>query len=338
MALKDKMLDSVRKFDLDLSGKTVLTEAATGNYVVTPLLAACAGATVLAYTKDSHYGSVKEVVRQTQAFAKALGVEHRINVVTDIQKLDLQDMDVVTNTGFLRPIHADFIQRLSPECVIPLMWEPWEFRPDELDLAACYAKGIKVYGTNESDTRVRTMEYLGFVVLSLMLAHKRSPFGSNKVLLVGSERFVAPSLKVLARNGYRIESLTDYDAPKPNVGDFDVVVIMEHERNIRVVAPQNAFIEQEEIRDDALVIHICGDVSFDRARFSHQPEKPSPFGYMSYTADYADSQAVIDLHAAGLCVAQGMLQANSLELEGEAYKAYMESNYPALAFPDFIYW
>ena len=35
--------DAIDTYDLDLSGLTVFTEAASGNYVVTPLIAALAG-------------------------------------------------------------------------------------------------------------------------------------------------------------------------------------------------------------------------------------------------------------------------------------------------------
>jgi hypothetical protein len=59
---------------------------------------------------------------------------------------------------------------------------------------------------------------------------------------------------------------------------------------------------------------------------------------MSYTADYADPQAVIDLHTAGLKVAEGMIKANSLNLKPFEYKNYLEKNYPALSFNDSKFW
>ena len=43
----------IKKFELDLTDKAVLTEAATGNYVVIPVIAAVAGAKkVYALTKN----------------------------------------------------------------------------------------------------------------------------------------------------------------------------------------------------------------------------------------------------------------------------------------------
>ena len=49
-------------FDLDLTGITVLTEAASGPFVATSLLAALAGSPrVVAWVRDTTYGSVDEV-------------------------------------------------------------------------------------------------------------------------------------------------------------------------------------------------------------------------------------------------------------------------------------
>jgi len=309
--MKRKILNAAQKFGLDMRGKTVLTEAATGNYVVTSVIAACAGANVLAYTKDSSYGSEEETTRQTSLLAESLGVESSIEIVTNLQYLDLKSVDVVTNTGFLRPLNGDLINRLSSKCVIPLMWEPWEYREGELDLDACKIKGIKVYGTNESDKRLRTMEYLGFVALELMLTNKRSPFSCPNVLLIGSKAFVNPARDILVSSRYDVDVVTDYATEKCNVSKFDVIIVMENERNLPLIASQDAFIECSAIREDALVIHICGNVDLQEASFSFIPENPKQFGYMSYTTDYVDNQAVIDLHAAGLSVAEGMLKANA---------------------------
>ena len=56
------MRDAVERCELDLSGKVILTEAATGAYVVTPVLAVMAGAEkVFAVTKDTRHGTVQQV-------------------------------------------------------------------------------------------------------------------------------------------------------------------------------------------------------------------------------------------------------------------------------------
>ena len=59
--LIDKLYRQVRALELDLRGKTVLTEAASGAYIVTPILAAIAGAKVFAFSKTTRYGKVEEI-------------------------------------------------------------------------------------------------------------------------------------------------------------------------------------------------------------------------------------------------------------------------------------
>ena len=76
--LKSKILQAIDKFNLNLNGKVVLTEAATGNYVVTPVIAAKAGAKVYAFTKNSKYGTVEDVKSQTLSLAEELHVEQKL--------------------------------------------------------------------------------------------------------------------------------------------------------------------------------------------------------------------------------------------------------------------
>ena len=51
LRMLDFIKNSIEKFELNIKDKIVLTEAATGNFVVTPIIAALAGANVYAITK-----------------------------------------------------------------------------------------------------------------------------------------------------------------------------------------------------------------------------------------------------------------------------------------------
>lgn len=327
----NKIKNSIGKFNLNLINKTVLTEAATGNYVVTSIIAAIAGAKVFALTKNSVYGSIADVKKQTFKLAKEFKVEKNIHIITSYNEVDLSNIDILTNTGFNRPITKEIIDRLSSKCVIPLMWEPWEYREDDLDLEACFEKGIKVYGTNESDPRLKTMDYIGYIALYFLLDKKLSPF-SIKILIIGCEKFVNPISEILSQNNYSIKIITEYKKAQFEIDAFNAIIIAENSNDIKIIGSDNSLIDNEEILDDTIVIHIAGNVDFSNGKYFKIPEKPAPFGHMSFTADFIDSQAVIDLHTAGLKVAEGMLKANKTNLKGLEYKSYMESNYPALAF------
>ena len=56
---------AIDRCGLDLSGLTVLTEAASGAYVVTPVLAAMAGADVYALAAGTAYASSEEIQELT---------------------------------------------------------------------------------------------------------------------------------------------------------------------------------------------------------------------------------------------------------------------------------
>ncbi len=68
VALMRNVIDALR---IDLSGLTVLIEAACGEYVCTPVIAALPGAKrVLALTRDAKYGTVSELTRLARAFER----------------------------------------------------------------------------------------------------------------------------------------------------------------------------------------------------------------------------------------------------------------------------
>ena len=67
---KKALKKTIEKWNLNLSNLTVLTEAALGNYIYTPIIAAMAGGKVYALTKDSIYGTAKKVKKETLLLAK----------------------------------------------------------------------------------------------------------------------------------------------------------------------------------------------------------------------------------------------------------------------------
>ena len=63
---------------LDLTGRTVLTEAANGAYAVTPVIAAMAGADVCALASSTTYATNCELIAVTTELAELAGVGGRI--------------------------------------------------------------------------------------------------------------------------------------------------------------------------------------------------------------------------------------------------------------------
>lgn len=333
--MKEKILKSLNKFKLNLDGKTVLTEAASGNYAVTPVIAAKSGATVFALFKESKFGTYDEVLKQIFDLAKELNIRDSIFIIKSYNEIDLSKIDILTNTGFNRPINKIIIDRLSPNCVIPLMWEPWEFRPDELDIDYCAKKGIKVYGTNESDNRLKTMNFIGYIVLYFLLRERRSPY-STSVLILGNKHFSIPIVKILEQNNYTVNYLNKYEK-EIVLADYDSIVFAEHLNN-QLLLGDNGFVKPKDLNIKHLIIHIAGNINSEKLNCKIIPDKPAKFGYMSFTTDFIDSMALIDLHTAGLKVGEGMLKAKQNGLLNKEFKDFIENNYPALAFENEKYW
>ena len=103
--LANLMEAAIERCQLDLSDAVVLTEAASGAYVVTPVLAAMAGARqVFAMTRTTQYGTVENIAAQTSELARVAAVESRIEIVTEKTAEIVAQADIITNSGHLRPI------------------------------------------------------------------------------------------------------------------------------------------------------------------------------------------------------------------------------------------
>src|SRR2546426_12830605 len=100
------MKTAIESCQIDLSSFVVLTEAASGAYVVTPVLAAMAGARrVFALTRTTtHYGTAEQIRAQTLDLARLAGVEAQIEIVTEKTPEIFAVADIVTNSGHVRPI------------------------------------------------------------------------------------------------------------------------------------------------------------------------------------------------------------------------------------------
>jgi hypothetical protein len=196
--LIDKLLQRVDALELDLRGRTVLTEAASGAYVVTPVLAALAGAKVFAYTKTTRYGTVDDVFTNTRRLmasctTRALDV-HLIDRLTPEV---IAQADVITNSGHLRPLDRQLLQHAKDGAVIPLMYEAWEWRDADMDLPYVRNRGLKVGATNERHPDIDVFSYLGDMAVKQIFDAGLCAC-NNRFVLVCNNDFGPYIAKVLA--------------------------------------------------------------------------------------------------------------------------------------------
>lgn len=341
---------AIEKFGLDLQGLTVFTEAATGGYAYTPVMAALANADkVYACAADSVYGSKEEVGNQIGAIAEMLGCGDAIEIIYGKPPLALSEADIVTNSGFVRSIDRAMVSSLKSSAVVPLMWETWEWRPDELDLAACNEKGILVLGTNERHPLLSLDRATGFLAYKMLFEAGLEVYNSRVLLVSGCptgdyiETVFAGGgveldrLAVGDASGKRSPHCVGMAAALARLSSYDAIVVAEHTCPALLIGKEG-LISPEAIaarNPDAQVIHLCGNIDAVDVRgygISLHPPAIASWGYMSETVAHLGARPVIELNAAGLKVGEAMARARKQGLSIEEATQYALEHSPAMAF------
>ncbi len=319
--------DAIDTYDLDLSGLTVFTEAASGNYVVTPLIAALAGSDrVFAITRDSRYGKAVDVRNFTLELARRWGVGDWVEVVSDKLPSMLSQVDIVTNLGFVRPIDKNMIAHLKPTAVLPLMWETWEFRAADLDLAECRRVGITVLGTNEREAGLDLFTYVGYLAVKLAFELEIEIYRS-KVVVVGSGPFGESCVEAFDKLEADIgcidlsaDNSLGTESAKSTLRGVDLVVLVEHHSPACLIGSEGHITVDEllMLSPHLSIVHIAGHINreeIDGAAIPCLPQKSAAPGYMSVATDYLGPKPVIALHTAGLKVGEAMARARLTGLD-----------------------
>jgi hypothetical protein len=296
---------AVERCRLELSGAVVLTEAASGPYVVTPLLAAMAGAErVFALARTTRYGSIEEVTSQTCELAKLLGLRSRIEIVAEKSDDVLSRADIVTNSGHLRPLDAKTLRALKPTAVIPLMYESWELRQGDIDLDECRARGIRVAGTNECHPAVDVFSFLGMMAVKLLLDGGISVYRSRILLICDNPfaPFLTSSLTQAGATVDRCDALPSVDEPQ----DHDVILVALRPGPEPVLTSADAF-RLGAYWKRAIVAQFFGDL--DRAALAEadipvEPACAPPAGHMGILPSGIGPEPVIRLQSGGLKVGE----------------------------------
>jgi len=299
---------AVAAMAIDLGGMTVLTEAATGPFAATAVIAALAGAQeVRAVTRDSRYGRADDAIAQVRVLAEQCGVADRIAFSAAPPDQAAEGCDVVTNLGFVRPIGRSILSRLSSVATVSLMWEPWEFRPGEIDCAAVDEHGVALIATNEHHPEVRTFEYLGPTV-ARMLLDAGIEIVNARLVVCGSDPFGAALERWLSAAGAHVSrGVAEATGSEP----VDAVVLAEHRRPDACLGGDAAVLRAL-AHAGAPVVRLCGAVDADALAAAgvalYPPTQVGP-GVMTLTTAYAGPRPVIDLHAAGLKAAGDVVAA-----------------------------
>ncbi len=333
--LVDLMRRTIAFLELDLRGLCVLTEAASGPYTVTPVIAALAGADrVIALTRASRYGSLEAVIAQTQALAELCSLDVQVQGVAQPMLPGLTPRpenpsrptaaveicsersaelfaaaDIITNLGFVRPIDAAAVATMKPTAVVPLMCEAWEIRPGDVDLAACRAAGIPVIATNEDYPGLEVFAYSGWLALKMLFAAQVEVHKST-VVVVSSDRFGPVIADRLRRAGAMVRLLPDLRSVAAGELDrADALIVADYTRSDPVIGPAGDVTAAELAAacPGAAVIQFAGVVDVASLLAHEMPVYPGidlPARRMARTLADLGPRPVIELHAAGLKVGE----------------------------------
>lgn len=309
---------AIERCQLDLSQTTVLTEAASGAYVVTPVLAAMAGADVYGLAATTAYATADDLAALTSGLARLAGVANRIQLVRQKSPGVVGAADIVTNSGQVRPIDAAMVARLKPSAVIALMYESWEYRRSDVDLDACRSRGIPVAGTNERHPAVDVFSFLGPMAMKQLHDAGIAVYGSRIVVLC--DNAFAPFITDYLRRGGADVTEARRLSQAVLARGCDAVLLALQPGAGTVLAATDARLLGTEA-PGAVLVQYWGDA--DRGALAEGgvpvwPPEPPPPGHMAVLPSAIGPEPVVRLQAGGLKVgellARGLTQASPEEL------------------------
>jgi hypothetical protein len=334
----DKIKEVACDLQLDLNGLTVLTEAASGPYAVTPVIAAYAGARVIAFTRPTKYGTVDQITEQTKTLLSEAGVEAaKVDIVQNLLPEHFAQADIITNSGHLRPLSKEKLAHVKPDAVISLMYEAWEYRREDIDLPFIKEKGITIGATCERHPDVDVFNYLGYMAMKQLFDAGLSIY-RNKLLLICNNDFGQYIAAVLSRNCAAL-GVIDLDQRKEKyaglpidwIGGFpnlhipekyasaDAVVFTAYpftDQWISEHGPISSNLLKSQV-SDPLILRFAGDIdtqSLEKNGVRYFPDHVSS-GHMGVLPSDIGFDPIIRLQAGGLKVGE-LLRKNETHFKG----------------------
>ncbi|MCM3271407.1 hypothetical protein [Paenibacillus elgii] len=326
--LKKICNESIELLNLNLSGLTIVTEAASGLFITTPLIALMAGAKeVICLTKDTVYGKVSEIKNDLLELSNRWGLGNP-TIITDRESPVLKQADIITNLGMVRPLDRSLLNHIGHQVVIPYMCEGWEIRPGDVDFAFCKEASIPVMGTNEDAPEMMIFSQCGMLALKMTLEVGLEVVG-NKIAILSSDHFGKVIYETLSNAGAHcilFTSTNSYEGLEK--GEWDAVIVAEY-NNRDVIIGNNGTISgtrfNELIENTYAIIQLLGLNEVEEIKqlmCKIYPDQTLAPHKMSRTLADLGPRPLILLHAAGLKVGEAMAKARQKGLSGE--KFYIE--------------
>lgn len=318
--MHDRALRIVKKhieaLQVNLRNQVVLTETGSNYYLYLPIMAALCGAKkVYALSRDSSYGKAKDIIAEAQQLADVLQLSQISFFENNLPEEVFNDTTVVTNSGALRPLNAEFLAKFKEPFVLPLMFEAWEIRASDLDIHYCKQHQIKVAGTSEHHPDVAVFRYSGLLAMKLAFEAGFEVCG-NTIVLVSNDDFGKTIHAYFESQGATVIWVDEPEKAKPHFATADFVFLAKYDEDRNYFSDKDAIFVGEEINtlNPALVfVHLYGNVDIAYCKQHHihvYPQKQGRAQVMTQTLGYVGLEPILKLQAAGLKVAEEMLHHN----------------------------
>lgn len=303
----------IKKLNLDLRGLNILTEVGSGPFFITPIIAVMAGAEkVYAWTKDSEYGRGDEIISNCIEKCNLYGIsKNSIEYSNNLRPVrHIEDADIITNLGFIRPLDVDFLSFIKKNSVISYMCEAWEFRDTDIDLNYCRKHGIKVAGTWENKEGLRIFDGVGYLAAKICFEAGFEIY-QNNIVIISNDQFgqaIKRAFDNMGANKVFVIKPVELNISQQLKVDF--IILADYVESVNIFTDNiiNFLLE-----NDISVVHLAGNIDFhylDSKGVYVYPKKSGANHRMTFTLAHLGLKPLIDLHAAGLKVGEELIKNN----------------------------
>jgi hypothetical protein len=306
---------SIARMKLNLAGYSVLTEVGSNNYLYTPTIAAMGGASkVYACSADNSRFRFIDVANECKEILKYAGLDDKVDIITHQEIYSvLPFVDVITNSGFLRPLDKSKLSIIKSSAVVPLMYEAWEVRNSDIDIDYCKRNNIKVSGTSECHPLVNVFDAVGTLAIKLSLEAGFELYNNN-IAVWSKDNFGIKAREGFINAGAASANIfNDTKELMHHLPNIDLMFICDYNETNCYFGDNGLFNLNEIVALNPClgIVHLYGNIDNELLKqhgIKVYPDKLGKACHMSESLAYIGATPVIDLQVAGFKVAEEMLK------------------------------
>lgn len=294
----------IQDLHINLSGMHVLTEAGSGPFLYSALIAALSGASrVSVIAPDSCYASAVSLERMISELCADWGIRRDALCIHRSREGLMPGIDIVLNLGFVRPLDAHVAELCSSDGVVSYMCERWEFRAEDMCLPLFADRKIPVAGVNEDFDGFRVFASCGQLALKILF-EAGVDVVTDHVVVVSDDPFGGVIIDALNCNGVSCRLAPSIE--EALVPGSDVLLLAKYSDEENVL-PFKYCERLKSINPNIRIVTFAGSYdaeAYKREGFNCIPDYRIPPRRMYKTLAHLGDGAVIKLHSLGLKVGE----------------------------------